>query len=85
MHRETAVHEGSRFAQIMERQLCSARWRVERVYRDSQNIEHAHLVNLDDPTVRKTIAVSQLADERQFALIIDGAPKSRQIPHLYVG
>lgn len=85
MHRERTVREGARIAQIMEKQLCCVRWRVKRVYCDSQDIEHAHLVNLDDPTTTKTIAVSELMDDRRFALIAEGVSELSRTPQLVLG
>ena len=69
MHRGPAVREGACFAQILKRQACGARWRVEGIYRDWQDVEHARLVNLDDPTITKTLAAGELVDERQFACL----------------
>lgn len=41
-------------------------WRVDRIYADPLGLPHAIVVNLSDPTERRTIACPTLGDRRRF-------------------
>jgi hypothetical protein len=45
---------------------AEAEWMVEAVQTDAQGIRHARLVNVADPTERKTLAAGVLADPSRF-------------------
>ena len=47
-------------------------WRVDRIFADSMGVPHAVVVNLSDPTERRTIACPTLADRRRFEPIARG-------------
>jgi hypothetical protein len=45
---------------------AESEWIVEAVQTDAQGIRHARLVNVADPTERKTLAADVLADPSRF-------------------
>ena len=47
-------------------------WRVDRIFADSMGLPHAVVVNLSDPTERRTIACPTLSDRRRFEPIARG-------------
>lgn len=52
-------------------------WRVDRIFADSMGLPHAVVVNLSDPTVRRTIACPTLSDPRRYCPIDPG--RGRQV------
>ncbi len=65
----TPIEAGSRFQSIREGAFGNRRisyWRVESVSRRSEGLDHATLVEEQDPTNIKTLAAAVLLDRRRF-------------------
>ncbi len=65
------VRVGQQYVKVDSPRNTPPVWEVNSIYPDGIGIDHAGLVNLDDPLHKKTVSFSALLDKTLYRLVSD--------------
>ncbi len=71
MAKKIGVQVGQQYVKVHSTQSPPPVWEVKSIHPGDIGIDHAGLMNLDDPVDKKTVSFSALLDKTHYRLVSD--------------
>ncbi len=71
MAKKIGVQVGQQYVNVHSTRIPPPVWKVKSIHPGVLGIDHAGLINLDDPVDKKTVSFSALLDKSHFRLVSD--------------